>query len=211
MVLTILETWPYGANHGWRHYHVTVSLGGCWDAWGLFEALAALKMHLCIFPLSFILSLLSHCERRHQGRFHANMLFGNDVIPMGSSVLSDGRRRRKGERLSLILASSNIIMKCHNPVVRLPKNTGSLHFPVYAQQSPHHAVVKMEDFLQPCLYAASERCNTTNWNGPIIINKYVYTANTQTVFMYLKEPSAQQQELWIGKQNLFTTDWLTSV
>lgn len=73
------------------------------------------------FPSAFIQLLLSRCERRHQGRFHANMLFGNDVIPMGSSVLSDGRRLRKGERLSLILASSNIIMKCHNPVVRLPK------------------------------------------------------------------------------------------
>lgn len=83
---------------------------------------------ICVFfPLSFIQSLLSHWKQRHQGRFHANILFGNDVITMGSSVLSDGRLRRKGVRISLILASSNIIMECHNPVVRLPKNTHSLH------------------------------------------------------------------------------------
>lgn len=123
---------PYGANHGW----LFLTSLSCDSIFGwllgrvrfIWSSGRSEDASVRFSPLSFIQSLLSRCERRHQGRFHANMLFGNDVIPMGSSVLSDGRRLRKGERLSLILASSNIIMKCHNPAVRLPKNTCSLHF-----------------------------------------------------------------------------------
>ncbi len=123
---------PYGASHGWlfltslsRESIFGWLLGRMRFIWSSGRSEDA---SVRFSPLLSFSRFYPAVSGDIKGDSHANMLFGNDVIPMGISVLSDGRRLRKGERLSLILASSNIIMKCHNPVVRLPKHTCSLHF-----------------------------------------------------------------------------------